>query len=62
MFVGLTFGCNLKDLKVRSKEFIPEIMYAHNQYAALPGFLLGRLWRIPNVTRLYETFLADLMN
>jgi glycosyltransferase involved in cell wall biosynthesis len=38
-----------------------DLIYAHNQYAALAGFLLGAMWRIPNVTRLYGTFLADLM-
>ncbi len=38
-----------------------DLVYAHNQYAALAGFLLGAAWRIPNVTRLYGTFLADLM-
>lgn len=38
-----------------------DLIYAHNQYAALAGCLLGGFWRIPNVTRLYGTFLADLM-
>lgn len=38
-----------------------DLVYAHNQYAAPAGWLVGRLFRIPNVTRLYGTFLADLM-
>lgn len=38
-----------------------DIVYAHNQYAAGAGWLVGRLWGIPNVTRLYGTFLASLM-
>ncbi|MHB8861969.1 MAG: glycosyltransferase family 4 protein [Pirellulaceae bacterium] len=38
-----------------------DLVYAHNQYAALAGWLVGRSLRIPNVTRLYGTFLADLM-
>lgn len=36
-------------------------MYAHDQYAALAGYLVGFIWKIPNVTRLYGTFLAELM-
>mgnify|MGYP000905667626 FL=1 len=62
MLVGLAVSLGLKAIDVKRKGFVPHVVYAHNQYAALPGFLLGRLWRIPNVTRLYGTFLADLMN
>ena len=61
MLLCLTYSLTSVALKVRKKGFIPQIIYAHNQYAALPGFLLGRWLRIPNVTRLYGTFLADLM-
>ena len=43
------------------KKFFPELVYAHNQYAALAGFILGKELKIPNITRLYGTFLADLM-
>ena len=39
-----------------------DLVYVHNQYAALAGWLVGKLFRVPNVTRLYGTFLADLMN
>ncbi|WP_020589553.1 glycosyltransferase family 4 protein [Desulfobacter curvatus] len=42
-------------------KFSPDLVYSHNQYAALAGFILGKEWRIPNITRLYGTFLADLM-
>lgn len=38
-----------------------DLVYAHCEYAAPAGYLIGLLWRIPNVTRLYGTFLADLM-
>jgi glycosyltransferase involved in cell wall biosynthesis len=38
-----------------------DLLYAHNQYVAMAGWLIGRVWHIPNVTRLYGTFLADLM-
>jgi len=61
MLLGLAFSLGLKALEVRRNGFAPDLVYAHNQYAALPGFVLGRWWRIPNVTRLYGTFLADLM-
>jgi glycosyltransferase involved in cell wall biosynthesis len=61
MLCGLAFSLGWKGLIVRKNGFVPHMVYAHNQYAALPGYLLGRLWRVPNVTRLYGTFLADLM-
>lgn len=38
-----------------------DLVYAHNQNSALAGWIIGSLFRIPNVTRLYGTFLADLM-
>jgi len=39
-----------------------DLVYAHNQYAALAGYLVRVFYRVPNVTRLYGTFLADLMD
>jgi glycosyltransferase involved in cell wall biosynthesis len=59
----LTVSLGLASLRIRfweKKTF--DLVYAHNQYAALAGWLTGRVLRIPNVTRLYGTFLADLMN
>jgi glycosyltransferase involved in cell wall biosynthesis len=38
-----------------------DAVYAHNEYAAIAGLLLRLALRIPNVTRLYGTFVADLM-
>ena len=43
------------------RKFSPDLVYSHNQYAALAGFILGKAWKVPNITRLYGTFLADLM-
>ena len=45
----------------RREQHCYDIVYANNEYAVVAGWLLGRLWRIPNVNRLYGTFLADLM-
>ncbi|GAG20626.1 unnamed protein product, partial [marine sediment metagenome] len=39
-----------------------DLVYAHNEYAALAGYLVRVFYRVPNVTRLYGTFLADLMD
>jgi len=39
-----------------------DLVYAHNQYAALAGYLVRLFYGVPNVTRLYGTFLADLMD
>jgi glycosyltransferase involved in cell wall biosynthesis len=38
------------------------VVYAHNEYAALSGYLIARICRCPNVTRLYGTFLCDLIH
>jgi len=38
-----------------------DLVYAHCEYAALAGYVIRLMWRIPNVTRLYGTFVADLM-
>jgi len=38
-----------------------DLVYAHNQYSSLAGWIIGKLFSAPNVTRLYGTFLADLM-
>ena len=61
MLLCLTVSLCWEALRVRRGGFTPHLVYAHNQYAALAGFFLGWLWRVPNVTRLYGTFLADLM-
>jgi len=39
-----------------------DIVYAHNEYAAIAGYLIRLIARIPNITRLYGTFVAHLMN
>ncbi len=39
-----------------------DLVYAHNQYAAVAGYLVRLAYGVPNVTRLYGTFLADLMD
>jgi glycosyltransferase involved in cell wall biosynthesis len=38
-----------------------DLVYAHNQYAAMAGLIVAKMLGVPNVTRLYGTFLADLM-
>jgi glycosyltransferase involved in cell wall biosynthesis len=62
MLLLLTFSLFVEARKLcRRTGFKPDLVYSHNQYAALTGFLVGRMWLVPNVTRLYGTFLADLM-
>jgi glycosyltransferase involved in cell wall biosynthesis len=61
MFLALTASLTTTSFFIRQNGFKPNLLYAHNQYAALSGFFLSRLWRIKNVTRLYGTFLSDLM-
>ena len=58
----LTISLFLTSLRVRRRARMRfDLIYAHNQWAALAGWLAGRAFGVPNVTRLYGTFLADLM-
>lgn len=58
----LTTSLFLTALRVRRRAQTRfDLIYAHNQWAALAGWLAGRAFDVPNVTRLYGTFLADLM-
>jgi len=62
-WILLTVSLLLAALRVRyrrKRRF--DLVYAHNQYAAIAGWLLGKVFGVPNVTRLYGTFMADLMN
>ena len=61
MFIFFTVSLLLEARRVRKNGFLPDIVYANNQFTALSGFILRCRWHIPNVTRLYGTFLADLM-
>ena len=38
-----------------------DMVYAHCEYASIAGYLVRLFLRIPNVTRLYGTFVAELM-
>ena len=58
----LTTSLFLTALRVRCRARTRfDLIYAHNQWASLAGWLAGRAFGVPNVTRLYGTFLADLM-
>ncbi len=35
----------------------PDVVYGHFYYGAPVAWLLGKIWRIPNITRMYGTFL-----
>ncbi len=47
---------------IRGRRGQIDLVYAHNQYAVLAGRRVARSLGVPNVARLYGTFLADLMN
>lgn len=62
MFFSITVSLCVKARSVyKTRKLKPDLVYAHNQYASLAGFFIHLMWKIPNVTRLYGTFLADLM-
>lgn len=39
------------------KIFRPNVVYGHLLYGAPVAWIIGRIWRIPNITRMYGTFL-----
>lgn len=53
------FAATRRLVSRRKRRF--DMVYAHCEYAAIAGFLVRLVYRIPNVTRLYGTFVADLM-
>lgn len=56
----LTVSFVLRSLALgRTKVF--DVVYAHNSYTSLAGYCVGRLLGIPNITRLYGTFLARMI-
>ncbi len=59
----LTVSLVIKAMRVRRRrrKHKFDLVYAHNQYAALAGLIVAGMWGLQNVTRLYGTFLADLM-
>jgi glycosyltransferase involved in cell wall biosynthesis len=64
MWLCLTVSMVLAGLRARrrlarGRSF--NLVYAHNQYTAIAGWLLGGVLHVPNVTRLYGTFVAELM-
>lgn len=59
LLTGSLFWAAAKLIYRRKRRF--DMVYAHNQYAALAGYCVRLVARVPNVTRLYGTFLADLM-
>ena len=61
MLLLLTVSLFRAARRVTGRGIQPDLVYAHNQYAALAGFLVARFLGVPNVTRLYGTFLADLI-
>ena len=57
----LTASLMLAIMRLRRRGARFDLVYTHNQYAAAAGWFSGLLYGVPNVTRLYGTFLADLM-
>jgi glycosyltransferase involved in cell wall biosynthesis len=43
-----------------AREHKPDVVYAHNGIAALAAFALAKKYRIPNITRIYGTFLSQI--
>lgn len=45
-----------------AREIKPNVVYAHNSYATLVSYIIARKYRIPNITRLYGTFLYPALS
>ena len=59
--IALTRGLYRQAMRLAASQRF-DVVYAHNDYAALAGWLVARRLGIPNVTRLYGTFLARLLD
>jgi glycosyltransferase involved in cell wall biosynthesis len=59
MWASFTMSSLLLALRV-AKGGKPHVVYAHNGLAAAAAFILAKIYRAPNVTRIYGTFLPQI--
>jgi len=43
-----------------ARERKPDVVYAHNGIAAAAAYLLARMYKVPNITKIYGTFLSQV--
>ena len=58
MLCLLTFSLVKASKKICiQNNMVPDLVYAHNQYAALAGYILGKIFKVPNVNKaLWDLF------
>lgn len=44
------------------KKYPPHIVYAYNEMAAMSGYVIAKACRVPNITRLFGTFLRGVLS
>ena len=59
MWTSFTMSSLLLALRI-ARRGRPDVVYAHNGIAAAAAFILAKMYRVPNVTRIYGTFLPQI--
>jgi glycosyltransferase involved in cell wall biosynthesis len=61
LWILFTYGAVKKGRSIY-KKYRPDIVYAYNEMAALSSYIIAKLCRVPNITRLFGTFLYDVLS
>ena len=59
LFIFFSTKCLMKAAKDYGK---PNVVYGYASYGCVTAYIAGRLWRVPNITRLYGTFLYPYLS
>ena len=61
IWILFTIGAVFKAKRVSSK-YHPDVIYAYNEFAALAGYIVAKMYKVPNITRLFGTFLYYVLS
>ena len=61
IWILFTIGAIFKAKRVSNKCH-PDVIYAYNEFAALAGYIVAKMCKVPNITRLFGTFLYPVLS
>ena len=61
VWILFTIGAIAEARKI-CKKYPPDVVYAYNEMAAISGYVIAKTYRIPNITRLFGTFLHGVLS
>ena len=59
LYVSLYTLAAIRRVRREGKKAGPSLVYAYSSYSAPAAYILGRLYHIPNITRLFGTFITS---